>query len=457
MACTDFLTFYLPLQAIACCYGYSTGVSVWLYLGLYPAGLVLIICNALIRLYQGDVFYPGAALGVVEEIRRLTFSVILMYLLMMGFFFVSKQSDSYSRAIMFLSCLSTLFLLPITRWSTRSFLKHRSLFQIPALILGAGRTGQCVAWELKKDRQSGLRPVGFLDDDPDKSGTNVGGLPVLGRLSDAAAVGKERNVNYLILCLPPEAVMRGVKEFSKSFKYILMIPSNEVLPSAWIYPYDFCGYMGLEVRNKLLLKGPRMLKHAMEIMLAILAIMTLWPLLFALALAVKLSSPGPVFYRAKRLGLGGKTIHVLKFRTMYEDADQRLEEMLANDPEKAAEWRKKFKLTDDPRITPLGRLLRRTSLDELPQFWNILTGEMAVIGPRPIVEREKVYYGDKYELISRVKPGISGLWQVSGRSDTTYEQRVRLDCYYIMNWSPWLDYFILLKTVKEVLLCRGAE
>jgi lipopolysaccharide/colanic/teichoic acid biosynthesis glycosyltransferase len=114
-------------------------------------------------------------------------------------------------------------------------------------------------------------------------------------------------------------------------------------------------------------------------------------------------------------------------------------------------------LVDDPRITPLGKFLRKTSLDELPQFWNVISGEMAVIGPRPIVEKEKAYYGEKYDLLSRVKPGISGLWQVSGRSDTSYERRVLLDTYYIMNWSPWLDYFIALKTVKEVLFCRGAE
>jgi lipopolysaccharide/colanic/teichoic acid biosynthesis glycosyltransferase len=191
--------------------------------------------------------------------------------------------------------------------------------------------------------------------------------------------------------------------------------------------------------------------------MAFCAIMALWPLFALLALAVKVSSPGPVFYRAGRLGVGGKPIRVLKFRTMYADADSRLEQMLAEDPDKAAEWRERFKLADDPRITPLGKFLRKTSMDELPQFWNVLTGEMAVVGPRPIVEKEIQYYGDKYEIMKRVKPGITGLWQVSGRSDTNYGRRVLLDTYYIMNWSPWLDYFIFLKTIKEVFLCRGAE
>ena len=142
---------------------------------------------------------------------------------------------------------------------------------------------------------------------------------------------------------------------------------------------------------------------------------------------------------------------------MYEDADDRLESILAEDPELARQWRLRFKLDHDPRITPLGKFLRKSSLDELPQFFNVLHGEMAVIGPRPIVEAEKVYYGSNYEVFARVKPGITGLWQVSGRSDTTYERRVDLDMHYVMNWSVWLDFYILLKTVLEVFRCRGAK
>ena len=176
-----------------------------------------------------------------------------------------------------------------------------------------------------------------------------------------------------------------------------------------------------------------------------------------LAFLVKVTSRGPIFYHARRLGVNRRTIRVLKFRTMYIDADQRLETLLAEDPEMERQWREKFKLDNDPRVTPFGRFLRKTSLDELPQFWNVLTGEMAVIGPRPIVEAEVKYYGDRYALLSRVKPGITGLWQVSGRSELDYPQRVNLDVSYIMNWSIWMDYYIFLKTVKEVLLCRGAR
>lgn len=186
-------------------------------------------------------------------------------------------------------------------------------------------------------------------------------------------------------------------------------------------------------------------------------ILVFLPVFLVLALCVKLSSPGPVFYRSWRLGRNGKKIGVWKFRTMYADADARLEKLLASNPALKKEWQENFKLKEDPRITPIGNFLRKTSLDELPQFWNVLTGEMSIIGPRPIVESEIVYYGKTYEIRKRVKPGITGLWQVSGRNDTEYSYRVMLDSYYIINWSIWLDYYIFFKTILIVLLRKGAR
>ena len=175
-----------------------------------------------------------------------------------------------------------------------------------------------------------------------------------------------------------------------------------------------------------------------------------------IALLIKLTSPGPVLYRAERLGQNGKKIFIWKFRTMCQDADDMLENILENDPVLKMEWEQKFKLANDPRITPLGRFLRRTSLDELPQFWNVITGDMAIIGPRPIVEKERHYYGENFHVFSVVKPGITGLWQVSGRSDLDYTRRVNLDVYYVTNWTLWLDYMILLKTIASVFQPRGA-
>ena len=212
----------------------------------------------------------------------------------------------------------------------------------------------------------------------------------------------------------------------------------------------------MEIGNTMKMHLHRWEKNILEIGIACVVLPMILPLCLVIALLVKLTSTGPVFYKAKRLGQHGKEIEVLKFRTMYRNADFILKHILEVNPEKRKEWEENFKLKNDPRITPLGRFLRKTSLDELPQFINVLKGEMAIIGPRPIVQEEVKYYGEDFSIFSLVKPGITGLWQVSGRSNTSYEQRVQLDVYYVANWSIWMDYYIFLNTFVAVLLRKGA-
>jgi undecaprenyl-phosphate galactose phosphotransferase len=192
----------------------------------------------------------------------------------------------------------------------------------------------------------------------------------------------------------------------------------------------------------------------------IVTLMALFPLwggvLLGLCLAVKLSSPGPVFFLQKRIGNGGREFWCFKFRTMVLDADECLEQYLVENPLARHEWDNERKLKNDPRITPIGRILRRTSLDELPQMFNVLKGEMSLIGPRPIVAEEIEKYGNYFSYYKSVCPGISGLWQVSGRNDVDYAQRVMLDTFYVRNWSLWLDFMILLRTIPAVLRKNGA-
>jgi Undecaprenyl-phosphate galactose phosphotransferase WbaP len=458
LALTDFVLFYAILLFVALAYQQFGGkYSMNLYLGLWPFALSLVGCNALIRLYHGNFFYPGAALSVVEELRRSFFSISLACLLLLSYLSLTRGIEQYSRVVIAISYLLALILLPIGRWMVKSWMKKSKKFQIKALIAGAGKCGKKVYTELQKDRQLGLAPMGFLDDNLIELKKSNPHLPIMGTLDDATKIATENEVEYLILCLPLEVVKNKMQLFTLHFKHILIVPDNTVSYAGCIYPCDINGLAAIELKNQLLLQGPRLFKGILELCMAVGAFLLLWPLFLLLAILIKLTSRGPIFYYANRLGIGGKPIKVLKFRTMYLDAHDRLEQILAEDPVKEKEWRDKFKLADDPRITPLGRLLRRTSLDELPQFWNVLTGQMSVIGPRPIVESEITLYGKDYELVSRVKPGITGLWQVSGRSYTSYDTRIFLDMYYIMNWSPWLDYYIFLKTVKEVISCHGAQ
>ena len=180
------------------------------------------------------------------------------------------------------------------------------------------------------------------------------------------------------------------------------------------------------------------------------------PFLIMLAIIVKLDSKGSVFYGHTRFGKGKRKFKAWKFRTMVPNADQLLAEYLEKDPELRKEWETSYKLRSDPRITRVGKILRKLSLDELPQLWNVLVGEMSLVGPRPIISDEINCYGDVFEMYALVRPGITGLWQVSGRNDSIYEYRVRLDKYYISNWSIWLDFYILALTVKVVFGGKGA-
>jgi len=180
------------------------------------------------------------------------------------------------------------------------------------------------------------------------------------------------------------------------------------------------------------------------------------PIIAVAALATRFSSEGPVLYRQIRIGRGNRAFTALKFRTMWMNADERLDDYLARDPALREQWERVAKLKNDPRVTRVGRFLRRFSLDELPQLWNVLTGEMSLIGPRPIVVEEIEKYGLDYTAYQRVRPGLTGLWQVSGRNDTTYQQRVDYDSYYVRNWSLWLDAKILIKTFRAVISGVGA-
>jgi undecaprenyl-phosphate galactose phosphotransferase len=210
------------------------------------------------------------------------------------------------------------------------------------------------------------------------------------------------------------------------------------------------------VKNNLLDPWPQVLKRLIDILGASLGLLFLTPLLGLIAICIKIDSPGRVFYRQMRLGRNGQTFKLLKFRTMHIGAAQILEDALARDPALKMEWDSYQKLKNDPRITGLGKFLRKFSLDELPQLWNIAKGDMSLVGPRPMLPDQREMYGDAFENYVQVTPGMTGLWQVSGRNQTTFARRAELDDEYIQRWSMWLDIYILFKTIKVVFWQNGA-
>lgn len=214
--------------------------------------------------------------------------------------------------------------------------------------------------------------------------------------------------------------------------------------------------MAFYVRNNLLSPVDKYMKNIFDYLTALSLILIFSPVLITLYLIVYFSTNGHPLFKHKRIGLNGKKFNVYKFRTMYIDADKKLEELLEEDEESRMEWENDFKLKDDPRITKIGNFLRKTSLDELPQLINVLQGKMSLIGPRPIIDQEIVKYGEYFDYFTAVKPGITGLWQVSGRNDIDYDERVQLDVWYVRNWSINLDVQILLKTVLVVIGRKGS-
>jgi Undecaprenyl-phosphate galactose phosphotransferase WbaP len=239
-------------------------------------------------------------------------------------------------------------------------------------------------------------------------------------------------------------------------RHVYIAPALPGSPDVIAEAREFANTMVLEVHQNLLQPSARVIKRSLDLLLVGSGLLLFCWLFAGLALAVKATSRGPVFYGQQRIGRGGRHFMAWKFRSMVADADAQLAAYLAAHPELRAEWERDHKLKDDPRVTWIGRLLRRTSLDELPQLWNVLRGEMSLVGPRPIVDDEVAKYGERFALFCKVRPGLSGLWQVSGRSDTTYAERVALDCYYVRNWSVWLDLVIIARTVRVVLFGKGA-
>jgi Undecaprenyl-phosphate galactose phosphotransferase WbaP len=213
---------------------------------------------------------------------------------------------------------------------------------------------------------------------------------------------------------------------------------------------------GIEVRNGLLLATLQGVKRAFDLVVAVAALCLSFPLLLGIALVMKLTSSGPIFFGHTRIGRHGRRFKAWKFRTMHPNGDAILREYLQRVTSAQEEWTRDRKLRKDPRVTRFGALLRKLSLDELPQIWNVLRGDMSIVGPRPIVESEVRLYGEVFRLYTNVKPGITGLWQVSGRTNLSYDDRVLLDQFYIRHWSPWLDVYILAKTVVALLNRDGA-
>ena len=451
--------------------GISTPIGGYMpadYLSFWPVGAFFVAINALLGNYHGNWMYPSAPLSPIEEFRRLFWASLLTHLGVIAFLGLRFQTTEsiVSRVVVVMSGVGVALGAQSFRNWARTVLFRLGIGQIPVLLAGSGEVARRMAAVFREDAYCGFSVVGYFDgsrrlgrkrrrrEERDLAGADV---PYLGSLHEIVPEARRRDIKTLLACQDERLFRRQMEEFASWFTYIEYLPTARTFPVFGSRPVSFDGIGGLEMVNQVRMKVKRVQKRLLDFLLAACAFICLSPLFVILPILIKLTSRGPVFYRQQRVGLKGRPFHVWKFRSMYADADVRLARLLESSSEVAAEWRRNFKLVRDPRVTLLGRFLRRTSLDELPQLFNVFVGEMALIGPRPIVSEEIPYYGESYPVFSSVRPGVTGLWQVSGRSDTDYARRVSLGTYYVLNWSPWMDIWILVRTVYAVLFMRGAR
>lgn len=375
-------------------------------------------------------------------------------------FFVRASSTEQSIAFLALLWLFSFIGLIVMRYILKRFLDERKVFKIPLLIIGAQKEALAFTRSINSDiGMSSYNIVGLISDQtPVKE---LQGYPLLGAFNNIEKIIKNTGINNVLIAVPylDQAKLKNIIHRAQPLvKNIYIIPNLTAIPMGGIDVETFFTekIMLIRIRNNLERRFNRIIKYLFDMIVTIVGTICISPLLIAIAIWIYKDSPGPVIFKHIRVGKDGKEFPCYKFRSMCIDAKEKLEELLQNNPEARAEWERDFKLKHDPRITKSGAFLRKTSLDELPQLFNVLKGEMSLVGPRPIIKAEMERYGEHIDDYLMVRPGIAGMWQCSGRNDIDYTERVHMDSWYVRNWSVWLDIMILWRTFKAVFAKKGA-
>ncbi|MDD2748529.1 MAG: undecaprenyl-phosphate galactose phosphotransferase WbaP [Acidithiobacillus sp.] len=369
-----------------------------------------------------------------------------------------------SRLWLFSTWFLALALLPLMRTLLRALLLRLGVWSMPVVLIGCGRNAVETIMALKSEPILGYAVERILV--PEGEAAQAENYPA-GKLIQP--LGKNPLVTLAALGNPPVVLAMDMEQWNSHegmlrtltthYPKLTVVPPLRGLPLFGMEVMHFFSHdvLMLRVRDNLAQLWPRITKRLFDLLAASLLVVLLSPFLLYIAWRIRRADGGPALYAQERIGHQGKSFGCLKFRSMVIDADARLAEYFTANPQLKAEYEQTYKLKNDPRITSIGKFLRKTSLDELPQLFNVLRGEMSLVGPRPVTAKEiETYYGEIGALYKLVFPGITGLWQVSGRSNTSYSERIYLDSWYVKNWTLWYDIVILLRTIKVVLKRDGA-
>lgn len=421
--------------------------------------LIYIGCLAYEDLYQKRLpFWTEVEKSLKSSTLAVTFSILLLYL--------GKVSGSASRTWVIMTWLFTIIFIPLMRYLGKLAMIKLHIWNKQVIIVGAGKTGQLIVNALTRELTMGYEIIGVLDDNLNLSGLinpkTKGIIPIMGTFADADRVIAGTNVQDVIVAvpgLPPKELVELTNRIQALADNVMLVPDLIGLSMSGIeveYFFDEQTLL-LNVKNKLRSVFNRGAKRLFDLVFGSLLLVLGALFMLVIILACKLDSSGPVFFRQERLGQNGRTFFCYKFRTMYPDGDRLLKDYLKKNAEARQEWKTYNKLKNfDPRVTRVGLFLRKFSFDELPQLLNVVLGDMSLVGPRPYMMRERIQMGSLSHDVLVAKPGITGLWQVSGRNEIDFEGRLKLDVWYVRNWSILLDMILLVRTIRVVLKREGA-
>lgn len=413
-----------------------------------------------IGVYASKGLYPGVGLSPVEELRRLSSATSIVFLMLTALTFWVRFGDIYSRLAIGFAWILALFFVQINRWLLRIIFVQLGLWGESVAVVGYGPQGERITEFLLNNLRLSLKPVliinGFNNYDiPSNKIPKVNLDNSYSELYPKRIAGIRTAV--VITSEVPQNLLSAIIEKNRfGFQRLILISDLQDIGSVGVIAHDLEGYLGLEVRRNLLNPWQRRVKRLIDISLVVTGGMLLSPVFLLICILIKLDSKGGILYSQERIGLYGRKFRMWKFRTMVTDAENIIRTYLEAHPEMHREWKETQKLRDDPRITRVGKILRKLSLDELPQLYNVLIGDMSLVGPRPFFAEQMGIYGKSYHLYTKVRPGMTGMWQVSGRNWTSFSERAQWDEYYVRQWSIWLDIYIMMRTIWVVLRQDGA-
>ncbi len=425
---------------------------------IYPllCGLpILLLFMKIVGLYQTHV-----RIRILDRLPRVIAAVNAFIVSFLVVMFLLKAEDPARGYLIFLWFFSILFIFAgrVVLQFAYSIAGADDVVKRRTLIVGAGKVGKALALKMVRHPEFGLCPVGFIDNDPlytQFEEPEIKHLRVLGGTGDLRRIVKEYGVEKVVIGFSREKdedMLNVVSECSDAEVECSILPRLYEVITDEIMIREVGGISLVPLRRKRLSGFDLVLKTVEDYVLGIIALLIFWPLLIATAIAIKIDSPGPVFFTQTRVGKGGKPFKFIKFRSMVKDAESMRPMLKSEKKHDDILW----KVYDDPRVTRVGRWIRKFSIDEAPQIFNVLAGQMSLVGPRPGLPEEVEKYKEWHKLRLNVKPGITGLWQVSGRSDLPFDEMVKYDLYYIERWSLWLDIKTIIRTITAVFSRRGA-